>query len=147
MSVATFAVGETFALMHHSAPAPVAADGARRCGCGVVLSVYNEGSVCFQCAHHAAIEQRISTLPAVRVTLPEVGPLLKAWRAEHRATQADLAQLLGFDSSFISLVERGKRHIRDIEHLARISARLGFPPERLGVAAAVIHTDPAPVAA
>jgi DNA-binding XRE family transcriptional regulator len=136
MSASEFAIPAALELMRRSAaqaPADASAGGVRRCGCGVVLSAYNKGSICFQCARRAAIEQQAAQLPAVRVVLPEVGPLLKAWREEHRATQGDLAQLLGLDKSYISLIECGKRAIRDIEQLARIAVRLGFPPELLGL--------------
>jgi DNA-binding XRE family transcriptional regulator len=111
----------------------------RRCACGVALSHYNADTQCVSCARRQTLERRVQQLPPVRVTLPEVGPLLKAWRTEHHATQSELARLLDFDASYVSLIETGKRALRDIEHLARVSVRLGFPPELLGLASSIIR--------
>ena len=64
----------------------------------------------------------------------EVGSLLKAYRAENdHLSQYELAELLHWDQSYVSLVERGKREIKDVDELRRISAVLGIPEQELGL--------------
>lgn len=121
-----------------------AAVAVRRCGCGVPLSRYNPADQCATCQTPAVVFAPV--LPSVRVVLPDVGALIRAWRAEHRMSQAQVAVLLGYDQSFLSMVERGRRQVRDIEALARIAARLGLAPEAVGVASAVLARDVAGVA-
>lgn len=111
---------------------------ARRCGCGMPLSRYNPSALCATCQASQA-PAPVSAAPVFEVVLPDVGGLLRSWRSEHRMSQAALAGLLGYDQSFLSMVERGRRQVRDIEALARIAARLGFAPELLGVSGSVLR--------
>lgn len=62
--------------------------------------------------------------------LPDV---LRSYRREHDLSQADLAQILNFDQTYISKIETGQRHVRDIEMLLRIAQQLGISPNRLGI--------------
>ncbi|MET7701355.1 helix-turn-helix transcriptional regulator [Streptomyces sp. NPDC005485] len=58
---------------------------------------------------------------------------LRAYRATHNLKQQDLAGLLGYDQSYVSLLERGKRSIRDVDELRRIAGVLGLPEDELGL--------------
>lgn len=49
--------------------------------------------------------------------------------------QADLARLLGYDQSYVSLLERGLRAIRDVAELRRVARLLGVDAEELGLLA------------
>ncbi|OLT21697.1 transcriptional regulator [Pseudonocardia sp. CNS-139] len=62
--------------------------------------------------------------------LPEV---LRDYRRTRGINQADLAQILNFDQSYISKVENGQRQIRDVEMLLRIAQQLDIAPNRLGI--------------
>jgi len=62
-----------------------------------------------------------------------VGELLSEYRTTHGLTQADLASLLGFDQSYVSKVESGRRQIRDLDALRRIAEVLVVAPEDLGL--------------
>ncbi|QNA74174.1 helix-turn-helix transcriptional regulator [Streptomyces sp. So13.3] len=59
--------------------------------------------------------------------------VLKAYRALHKIKQQDLADLLGYDQSYVSLLERGKRTIRDMDELRRLAQVLGLPEDELGL--------------
>ncbi|MGH2941944.1 MAG: helix-turn-helix domain-containing protein [Solirubrobacteraceae bacterium] len=72
------------------------------------------------------------SMPAVAV-LRGVGHLLRDYRMTHGLTQADLGDRLGFDQSYISKVESGRRHIRDLDALRRIAEVLAIAPEDLGL--------------
>ncbi|MEC3974776.1 helix-turn-helix domain-containing protein [Amycolatopsis sp. H20-H5] len=63
--------------------------------------------------------------------LPEV---LKEYRSAHGLNQADLAQILSLDQSYVSKIENGQRQVRDLEVLLRIATQLDLPPGRLGLA-------------
>ncbi len=62
--------------------------------------------------------------------LPEV---LREYRKSNGINQADLAQILNFDQSYISKIENGQRQVRDVEMLLRIAQQLDLPPTRLGL--------------
>ncbi|MFD7079567.1 helix-turn-helix transcriptional regulator [Streptomyces sp. NPDC059918] len=59
--------------------------------------------------------------------------MLKAYRALHKLKQQDLADLLGYDQSYVSLLERGKRTIRDMVELRRLAHALALPEDELGL--------------
>jgi transcriptional regulator with XRE-family HTH domain len=65
--------------------------------------------------------------------LPDLGDLLRAYRAAESLTQGELAQLLGLDQSYVSQIERGKRIIRNVELLLHISDVLKIPRSQLGL--------------
>ncbi|MCP3754923.1 helix-turn-helix transcriptional regulator [Streptomyces sp. TBY4] len=71
-----------------------------------------------------------------RATPPDgsnLADVLKAYRALHKLKQQDLADLLGYDQSYVSLLERGKRNIRDMDELRRLAAALALPEDELGL--------------
>jgi len=66
----------------------------------------------------------------------DVGAILLSYRRAGRLTQQQLADLLGFDRTYISMIERGRRSITDRGTLRHISRTLAIPPHVLGI------TDP-----
>ncbi|MEV0177720.1 helix-turn-helix transcriptional regulator [Streptomyces sp. NPDC050625] len=64
--------------------------------------------------------------------------MLRAYRATHKLTQQDLAGLLGYDQSYVSLLERGKRSIRDVDELRRVAGVLGLSEDELGLLPAAL---------
>jgi transcriptional regulator with XRE-family HTH domain len=60
--------------------------------------------------------------------------LLKAYRRTRGLTQQQLADKLGFDQSYVSKVESGRRAIHDVSTLRHIARHLSIPPEEVGLA-------------
>jgi transcriptional regulator with XRE-family HTH domain len=67
-----------------------------------------------------------------------VGQLLRAYRRAHGLTQQQLADRLGFDQSYVSKVESGRRAIHDIATLRHIARHLDLSPEDVGLAPGVL---------
>ncbi len=67
------------------------------------------------------------------VALPRLGDVLREYRATHHLTQAGLGGLLGVDQTYVSMIERGRRQVRDVAFLARAAHVLGIPPADLGL--------------
>lgn len=67
----------------------------------------------------------------------DLGAILRFHRAVHGMNQTELGQLLGYDKTYISHVELGKRSIDDIGSRQHIAESLRLPPHVLGI------TDPA----
>jgi transcriptional regulator with XRE-family HTH domain len=65
--------------------------------------------------------------------LPLLGEVLREYRAANHLTQAALGELLQVDQTYVSMIERGRRTIRDIGFLLRVSRVLGIPPADLGL--------------
>ncbi|MGF7238735.1 MAG: helix-turn-helix domain-containing protein [Frankia sp.] len=63
-----------------------------------------------------------------------VGVLLRSYRRTHGLTQQQLADRLGFDQSYVSKLEGGRRAIHDISTLRHIARALVLPPEEVGLA-------------
>lgn len=74
---------------------------------------------------HAPVEQGLNT--------ELVAEVLRDFRQSTGMSQADLAALLNLDQSYVSKIETGQRHVRDLETLLRIANRLNVPPSHLGV--------------
>lgn len=62
-----------------------------------------------------------------------IGEILRRYRQHNRLTQAELAQILHFDQSYVSRLERGTRKLNDVTELRSIAKRLGIPADQLGV--------------
>ncbi|MCX4096368.1 helix-turn-helix domain-containing protein [Nocardia sp. alder85J] len=60
--------------------------------------------------------------------------ILRTYRRINKLSQTALANILGYDSSYVSMLETGKRVISDVETRRHIAARLGIPPHILGLA-------------
>jgi transcriptional regulator with XRE-family HTH domain len=63
----------------------------------------------------------------------DAGVVLAAFMEEQGLTQAQLADLLGVDRTYISKVLSGRRQIRDVGRLRQVARTIGFPPERFGL--------------
>ena len=68
----------------------------------------------------------------------DLGTLLRSYRHASALTQQQLADLLGFDRTYISMIECGRRSVTDRGTLAHIATTLAMPPHILGIAA---HDD------
>jgi DNA-binding XRE family transcriptional regulator len=55
------------------------------------------------------------------------GVIMRAYRQANRMTQQQLADLLGYDRTYISMIECGRRAITDRETLTRIARKLAIP--------------------
>jgi transcriptional regulator with XRE-family HTH domain len=62
-----------------------------------------------------------------------LGVILRYYRQQYRLSQTALGELLGYDKTYVSLLESGKRAIDDIASLRRIADALRLPPHVLGV--------------
>jgi transcriptional regulator with XRE-family HTH domain len=65
-----------------------------------------------------------------------LGDVLLGYRKANGLYQQDVADMLGYDRTYISMIESGRRKITDCGTLARIAATLAIPPHLLGI------TDP-----
>lgn len=63
----------------------------------------------------------------------DVGEVIRWYRQPEGLTQQDAAVLLNTTQSRLSKLEKGAQALRDVVELRHIAARLGIPPERLGV--------------
>jgi transcriptional regulator with XRE-family HTH domain len=57
-----------------------------------------------------------------------VGAILRGYRHASGLTQQHLADLLGFDRTYISMIERGRRRATDRGTLTHIARTLAIPP-------------------
>lgn len=67
----------------------------------------------------------------------DIGAILRFHRGVHGITQTELGKLLGYDKTYISLLELGKRSLEDVGSRRHIAKSLCLPPHVVGV------TDPA----
>src|SRR2546427_3961235 len=63
-----------------------------------------------------------------------LGAILRGYRHAGGLTQQHLADLLGFDRTYISMIERGRRSVTDRGTLTHIARTLAIPPHVLGIA-------------
>lgn len=85
----------------------------------------------------------------------DVGAVIRWYRHREGLTQQDAAALLNTTQSRLSKLEKGSQALRDVVELRHIAAKLGIPPERLGVLpdrsgdarpqADTVSLDPGPV--
>ena len=64
----------------------------------------------------------------------ELGTILRGYRRASALTQQQLADMLGYDRTYISMIESGRRSVADRGTLAHIAGTLAIPPRVLGVA-------------
>jgi transcriptional regulator with XRE-family HTH domain len=67
----------------------------------------------------------------------DVGAILRAYRRINALSQEKLAAVLGYDKTYISMIETGRRVVHDVATRRHIARTLAIPPHLLGV------TDPA----
>jgi transcriptional regulator with XRE-family HTH domain len=77
------------------------------------------------------------------IAVPPLGGVLRQYRADHHLTQAALGELLQVDQTYVSMIERGRRTIRDIGFLQRVARVLGIPPADLGLSNELVTGIPA----
>lgn len=70
---------------------------------------------------------------AAAIASRDLPTILRAYRRINRISQAELADQLGYDKSYVSMVETRRRAISDAVVRRQIAARLGIPPRVLGV--------------
>jgi transcriptional regulator with XRE-family HTH domain len=75
------------------------------------------------------------TAESARVALAsgDLSLIIRAWRRATGTSQQQLAVHLGYDCSYISMIETGRREVVDIAARRRIAWYLGIPPHILGI--------------
>ncbi|MDQ3152984.1 MAG: helix-turn-helix domain-containing protein [Actinomycetota bacterium] len=63
----------------------------------------------------------------------DLGRILRVYRRINGLSQHKLAELLGFDKTYISMIETGRRTISDVTTRRKIARTLGLPMHVLGV--------------
>jgi transcriptional regulator with XRE-family HTH domain len=66
----------------------------------------------------------------------QLGVILRAYRTAAGLTQEQLAARLGYDKTYVSMIETGRRAVHDVPARRHIARSLAIPPHLLGV------TDP-----
>jgi transcriptional regulator with XRE-family HTH domain len=120
----------------------------RRCeACGVELGRYAVESVCPTC--HASANAPTPVLPAARLapavwmwSAPEastalatrdLATILRVYRRLNGLSQEKMAGVLGYDKTYVSMIETGRRTISDVATRRHIARTLGLPAHALGV--------------
>lgn len=70
---------------------------------------------------------------AAALATRDLGTVLRTYRRLNRLSQEKLAALLGYDKTYICLIETGRRQINDLAGRRHITRVLGLPPHVLGV--------------
>ena len=60
--------------------------------------------------------------------------IVRTYRAVAGVSQRELADRLGYDPTYISMIETGRREINDVMTRRRLARYMGLPPRALGVA-------------
>ena len=121
----------------------------RRCAsCGAPISSFTAELLCPACYGTNAGTSRVSAparepartawlwiapQAARALATRDLAVILRAYRTVNQLSQAQLAEHLGYDPAYISLIECGKRVISDRGSLTRIARQLAVPPHVLGV--------------
>ncbi|GGW97412.1 hypothetical protein GCM10010383_29120 [Streptomyces lomondensis] len=63
----------------------------------------------------------------------DLAPILRFYRRVHGLNQTELGELLGYDKTYISALELGKRSLDDVGSRRRVCEYLRLPPHVLGV--------------
>jgi transcriptional regulator with XRE-family HTH domain len=119
----------------------------RRCrACGASIDTGGNPPLCTACAAvsgrppEPARTARSSALwlwtsPQARSALAtgEIGVMVRTWRQVTGTSQQALAEQLGYDPSYISMIENGRREVADVATRRRLATHLGIPLHRVGV--------------
>ncbi|MFJ7589574.1 helix-turn-helix domain-containing protein [Streptomyces sp. NPDC097617] len=87
-------------------------------------------------ARHAAWHWATPEAQAVLATR-DLAAILRFHRRVHGHSQAETGVLIGYDKTYVSAIELGKRRLTDVAALRHVADRLTLPPHVLGI------TDPA----
>lgn len=121
--------------------------GGRCDACGAELSRFVTEPVCPTC--HASAKHEPPSIPTPRLapavwmwSAPEassalrsrdLATILRAYRRLNRISQERLAALLGYDKTYVSMIETRRRIISDVSTRRHIARTLGLPTHVLGV--------------
>jgi transcriptional regulator with XRE-family HTH domain len=72
------------------------------------------------------------------------GRLVRAYRQQRGWSQEQLAQQWGFDRTYVSHIESGKRQLTQHEQIHRLAEILGIPLEHLAAIGQRLPAEPAP---
>lgn len=120
----------------------------RRCdACGAGLSRLAVEPICPTC--HASARHAAPVVPARQLmpaawlwSAPEataalrsrdLATILRVYRRLNKLSQERLAALLGYDKTYVSMIETGRRNISDVATRRHIARTLGLPMHALGV--------------
>jgi transcriptional regulator with XRE-family HTH domain len=105
-----------------------------RCGqCGAPSSPAGRPAACTACQLPAPVAGAAAWLPAAQRG-GGLGAVLRGYRRAGALTQQQLANMLGYDRTYISMIESGRRNVSDRGTLAHIAGTLAIPPYMLGIA-------------
>ncbi|MFI5778622.1 helix-turn-helix domain-containing protein [Nocardia sp. NPDC051570] len=123
--------------------------GGSRCqACGVTITCYANEPACPTCAATNSTEQvqvqaaaPIASViwlwatpeAALAIAARDLPTILRTYRRINGLNQIALAELLGYDKSYVSMLETGRRAITDVASRRHIAAQLGLPAHILGV--------------
>ncbi len=109
--------------------------------CGAPGSPSGRAASCPACQPPAAPTALVAAatwLPAQGDPGPgrRLGDVLRSYRKANGLFQQDVADMVGYDRTYISMIESGRRNVTDRGTLAYIARTLAIPPHLLGI------TDP-----
>ncbi|WP_285635357.1 helix-turn-helix transcriptional regulator [Lentzea sp. NBRC 102530] len=121
--------------------------GGRCDACGAELSRLAVEPICPTChasaRHVAPVVPTRRLMPAVWLwSAPEataalrsrdLATILRVYRRLNKLSQERLAALLGYDKTYVSMIETGRRNISDVATRRHIARTLGLPMHALGV--------------
>jgi len=108
-----------------------AADGMPLCpACSAVSGAPCEPA---RTATSSALWQWTSPNAAAALVSGDLGNMIRTWRQATGTSQHALAEKLGYDPSYISMIETGRRDVVDVPSRRRIAQYLGIPLHRVGV--------------
>jgi len=114
---------------------------SRRCDqCGAPGSPSGRPASCLACQLPAPLGLSGAGPVGAAVWLPaarragDLGTILRGYRRASALTQQQLAEMLGYDRIYISMIESGRRKLTDRGTLAHIARTLAIPPHVLGIA-------------
>lgn len=121
--------------------------GGRCDACGAELSRFATEPVCPTC--HASAKRARPSIPTPRLapavwmwSAPEassalrsrdLATILRVYRRLNRISQERLAALLGYDKTYVSMIETRRRIISDVRTRRHIARTLGLPTHVLGI--------------
>lgn len=119
----------------------------RQCAaCGVELNRYTAQPVCPTCQVTGEPSQNLparrmapavwlwtSAASSTALATRDLGIILRTFRRVNGITQETLGALLGYDKTYVSMIETGRRAINDLSARRHIACTLGLPPHVLGV--------------